>query len=549
MEQFSKPYFAQIKQFLTQEKSKGKTIFPPGPQIFNAFEKTHFDQVRVVILGQDPYHGPGQAMGLCLYVTKNIAINFMFSNNLTELLRTFSVKETKEFREFLNSSYFNKRQAVSNLYEVIIKFHPEFENKSLTKQIIFDKLFPGKRYNDTSLRVLTHYLTELAQKYLGFKRFEISKLDFKIQLNHELLERKQNKLFEKNLSNAFEILKKSDIESEEYLYYKFRLMNEKTYHQHVYNYANYEKLINRSDWENVFKDFNNYYLVKFMIMYLNTMTIYTLYNKKLDSEIFKKEFDKINISDFEETPVIKMYYYMIKMNTENMHVEYYLKLKDFIQYNKRTLNKFDLIGAYVHMGGYCTMRISEGNTEFERERFILYQEEIQEKTYLLYDNSMSPVFYRNVVRSGLDVNEYDWVRNFIHTFQPELDKKFRDSYYFYCLALYEFNIKNFETSLELLSKIKYNEIYMKLNFKILHIQLLDELGYGDSLADALESFRHFLNKNKFISDITKTPYYNFHKFLNKINLEKNKKSRTQIDLLQNSLLKENNIINKKYSEN
>lgn len=470
----------------------------------------------------------------------------MYRNNLTELLSTFSVKETKEFREFLNSSYFNKRQAVNNLYEVIIKFHPVFENKSLSKQNIFEKLFPGKRYNDTSLRVLTHYLTDLAQKYLGFKRFEFSKLDFKIQLNHELLERKQNKLFEKNLSNAFEILKKSDIESEEYLYYKFRLMNEKTYHQHVSNYANYEKLIYRSDWENVFKDFNNYYIVKFMIMYLNTMTIYRLYNKKLDSEIFKKEFDKINISDFEETPVIKMYYYMIKMNTENMHVEYYLKLKDFIQFNKRTLNKFDLIGAYVHMGGYCTMRISEGNTEFERERFRLYQEEIHEKTYLLYDNTMSPVFYRNVVRSGLDVNEFDWVRNFIHTFQPELDKKFRDSYYYYCMALYEFNIKNFETSLELLSKIKYNEIYMKLNFKILHIQLLDELGYGDSLADALESFRHFLNKNKFISKNTKIPFYNFHKYLNKINLEKNKRNRTQIDLLHNSLLKEINIINKKW---
>ncbi|HQY20177.1 MAG TPA: hypothetical protein PLX80_04950, partial [Ignavibacteria bacterium] len=108
----------------------------------------------------------------------------MYGNNLTELLRTFSVNETKEFREFLNSSYFNKRQAVNNLYDIIIKFHPEFDNESLSKQIIFEKLFPGKKYNDTSLRVLTHYLTDLAQKYLGYKRFEKNKLEFKIQLNH-----------------------------------------------------------------------------------------------------------------------------------------------------------------------------------------------------------------------------------------------------------------------------------------------------------------------------------------------------------------------------
>lgn len=87
MEQFTKPYFAQIKQFLTQEKSKGKTIFPPGPLIFNAFEKTHFDQVRVVILGQDPYHGPGQAMGLCFSVPKNIAIPASLKNIFKELHR------------------------------------------------------------------------------------------------------------------------------------------------------------------------------------------------------------------------------------------------------------------------------------------------------------------------------------------------------------------------------------------------------------------------------------------------------------------------------
>ena len=470
----------------------------------------------------------------------------MYGNNLTELLRTFSVNETKEFREFLNSSYFNKRQAVNNLYDIIIKFHPEFDNESLSKQIIFEKLFPGKKYNDTSLRVLTHYLTDLAQKYLGYKRFEKNKLEFKIQLNHELLERKQNKLFEKNLSNAFEILKKSDIESEEYLYYKFRLMNEKTYHQYVSNYANYEKLIYRSSWDIVLKDFNNYYHVKFMIMYLNTLNFHSLYNKKPDSEIFKKEFDKINISDFKNTPVIKMYYYMIKMNTESSRVQYYFKLKDFIQKNKRTLNKFDLIGAYVHLEGYCKKRISEGNSKFEREQFEIFQEEIQEKTYVLNDNSMSPIFYRNVVRSALDVNEYEWVKNFIHTFKPELDKKFSDSYYYYCLALYEFNMKNFETSLELVSRINSNEIYMKLNFKILHIQLMDELGYDDSLADALESFRHFLNKNKFISNITKIPFYNFHKFLRKIILEKNKTTGSQIDLIQNSLIKENNIINKKW---
>ena len=71
-EEFSKPYFAQIKAFLLAEKQAEKTIYPPGPLIFNAFNKTPFEAVKVVILGQDPYHNPGEAMGLCFSVPRGV---------------------------------------------------------------------------------------------------------------------------------------------------------------------------------------------------------------------------------------------------------------------------------------------------------------------------------------------------------------------------------------------------------------------------------------------------------------------------------------------
>ena len=71
-EEFSKPYFKEITSFLKAEKQAGKTIYPPGSLIFNAFNTTPFSNVKVVLLGQDPYHGPGQAMGLSFSVPTNI---------------------------------------------------------------------------------------------------------------------------------------------------------------------------------------------------------------------------------------------------------------------------------------------------------------------------------------------------------------------------------------------------------------------------------------------------------------------------------------------
>lgn len=73
-DEFQQPYFQSLATFLRNAKANGKTIYPPGSLIFNAFNTTPFDQVKVVILGQDPYHNPGEAMGLSFSVPKGVRI-------------------------------------------------------------------------------------------------------------------------------------------------------------------------------------------------------------------------------------------------------------------------------------------------------------------------------------------------------------------------------------------------------------------------------------------------------------------------------------------
>jgi uracil-DNA glycosylase len=83
-EEFNAPYFLELRDFLLEEKAKS-TIFPPGRLIFNAFNLTPADKVRVVILGQDPYHGAGQAHGLCFSVPGGISIPPSLKNIYKEL--------------------------------------------------------------------------------------------------------------------------------------------------------------------------------------------------------------------------------------------------------------------------------------------------------------------------------------------------------------------------------------------------------------------------------------------------------------------------------
>lgn len=94
LEEFHKPYFQELKNFLTEEKQV-YPVYPPGPLIFNAFNNTPFEDVKVVILGQDPYHGPGQANGLCFSVSTGIKHPPSLVNIFKEMQKDLNVPYPK----------------------------------------------------------------------------------------------------------------------------------------------------------------------------------------------------------------------------------------------------------------------------------------------------------------------------------------------------------------------------------------------------------------------------------------------------------------------
>lgn len=83
-DEFKKPYFVQLTEFVRNEYSN-ETCYPPGNQIFSAFDHTPFSDVKVVIIGQDPYHGPNQAHGLCFSVSEKVAVPPSLKNIFTEI--------------------------------------------------------------------------------------------------------------------------------------------------------------------------------------------------------------------------------------------------------------------------------------------------------------------------------------------------------------------------------------------------------------------------------------------------------------------------------
>lgn len=90
--EFEKPYFESLVRYLHKEKAEGQCVYPPGKDIFKAFDLTPVADVRAVILGQDPYHGPGQAMGLSFSVPDNIPAPPSLRNIFQEIEKEFGYK-------------------------------------------------------------------------------------------------------------------------------------------------------------------------------------------------------------------------------------------------------------------------------------------------------------------------------------------------------------------------------------------------------------------------------------------------------------------------
>ncbi|HTH82926.1 MAG TPA: uracil-DNA glycosylase [Mucilaginibacter sp.] len=102
-DEFDKDYMLKLKEFLKAEKQAGKTIYPKGSDIFNAFSKTLFTDVKVVIIGQDPYHGPNQAHGLSFSVQKGVAVPPSLQNIYKELatdIPGFVIPKTGDLTEW-----------------------------------------------------------------------------------------------------------------------------------------------------------------------------------------------------------------------------------------------------------------------------------------------------------------------------------------------------------------------------------------------------------------------------------------------------------------
>lgn len=463
---------------------------------------------------------------------------------LYELLNRFSQKEMNEFEEFVHSPFFNKNQSVTLLFDYLRKLYPSFNSDAIKKETIYSSIFPGAEYNDGFMRTLMFNLTDLAERFLAYKGFCSSPLAKDRFLLHELNEKDCEKLIERKIKEILKKLNKILIQNSDYYFYRVMIEYEAFYFLNSKYIDKIEKVINRPEIEDMYDNITNLFFIHAIKHYVFYLNRHNLYHIDFKPVLFENIFKFTDPKYLHKNPVVSLYYNILMLYLKEDDITNYYNAKQKVAESEYIITKRELMWVYTNLQEYCNKMISKGRQGFLRELFSIHKIKIEKNIYAWRE--MPAKFYFGVVNTALKLKEYDWALNFIEKYKCELSSKVQNNVYYNSLALYEFSKKNFELSLELISKVKYIEIYQKTDVRCLVAKLYYELEMDEMLISHIDAFRHFLMHDKLFSQEKKEYYSNFVKTVNNLFMLRNKCNKEGVYLLAEKLSTVTDVFEKEW---
>jgi len=443
----------------------------------------------------------------------------MIKSKVINVLKKLNKTEIRELGDFVNSPYHNRNKNVRKLFILLKAFYPLFENKKLTKEFIYSKLFAGKNYSDKTIRNLNSDLLELIEKYLAYSFISKNPSLEKNFRTAALSDKGLSGLVESSIKEADKLFKNFKFDGGNIFYLMHLNEMEKDFLAIRKN-----KLINLNMKE------GEYLVYAFLSKYLIFKMKFYNYKYKLGTEKlseFVEQFEKsINIESFVKhlenisspyAEIILIYYYCAKFMSEPGDSRYYNKTKALFAKNKNFLDRTEIINIYLTFNGYCIAKMRSGESRYEKDLFELYKSMIEEKLILGEgEQYLHITIFNNIVTIGLRLNELEWTKNFVEEYTFYLIPEYKDTMYNYSYSQYYFRKKEFEKSLECMNNVNFENYTIKSGVRNLLLKIYFELKYTESFFSLSDSMKHYLSNDKMLPEDKREQDFNFILHTNKL---------------------------------
>ena len=466
----------------------------------------------------------------------------MHKSKLILLLKTFSGEENIRFHDFLSSIYFNKNKTLIKFFEILRKEYPHFDSDKILKKNVYLKLFPENEFNEQVLKNLISDLLKLCREFLEIEIYEKDKNEKQLNLLKQLTGRNADPVYFTELKNFEKQLNELSELSEKSFYYLYQLEELKiSFHLERNEQPKVIEKVMKSG--------------EFLLLYFHLHLTKIISNLNVNKHTYKVDyktnlpgefFDNINFEkvikymkekDISYSEIVEMYYLRVICNSQQFNEKNYFKFKELVIKNLNLLDRVETYGLFNALETFNMKYYSTSNEFFMNELLDIYKTEIENGFYKFSDTSpVTLMKFRNTFNSAVRSGEFEWAENFLDDFQNDVIESDRNNLIKISHAQINFETGDFEKSLELISEINPDHLYLKIDIRNLTLMSYYELNYLDSAISAIDSFKHFISSNKSLSDHFKESNIRFANSLNSLILFKEKDQKEKLADLKIDLI-------------
>jgi hypothetical protein len=464
----------------------------------------------------------------------------MINSTTIDLIKTFSKEEFIEFESFVKSEYFNTHNPVIQCFEYLKEHYPNFDKNEFNKENLYEKIYPGKKYNDTNVRVNLSSLLKLAESYLAIKNFQSNDFENELILGKEGYKRSLPKFEERHLRNCGEILEERAFQDENFFYDKFCLENTKTQQRKSEDQYQYIDSV-----ESANEHLTYFYFSKILRNYVLILNEQSAVEVEYDMNTIKMVMEFAKMYDFSKYPAIMLYMHLLKMFLDNDFSSYTLAKELFFDCGK-DMEENERFNTYIYLTNYVFKKyVDTKSLDYIKDCLEVQLHQVENKVF--GSKYLSYTIYTNLISMATRLNDYDLAESFIHKYKDLLSPVNRESFYEYALARNYYIRKNYTKTMEIIVKTKPVDIFYELAIKGMLLTIYYELEYYENAFALINTYKHTL-KSALLKSKDRTIFSSFLKLYSKLLRLKTSANLSKKEELEFLLKKENNFPHKAWIE-
>ncbi|HMQ69599.1 MAG TPA: hypothetical protein PKA90_11730 [Ignavibacteria bacterium] len=469
----------------------------------------------------------------------------MHNSRITEILKSFSPAEIREFKKFLESPFFGCKPFILKFYKELIRYYPEFDGDRVNRKVIFDKLYKGKTYDDGLFRKMSSDLVLLSEEYILNVEFRNNKAFRDQSLLSGLRNKKLNNHFELRSAKMQRKLEDDKAGSQTF-FNRFLIQNE--IHNHHLTIKNKELGTHLESGLISHTIIFTEHLLNFM-RYMNSFK----HEYVNQSEILKNLLKNFDLKNFAESHIqeddeyfyyLKLIYLKYQISEYKDDEESYRKFKKLLFENKEKLTGHTVINSFAAMSQFIARHNHKSDSKYIQDAFEINEIILKDKLFLEHSEFLQITFCGYHISTCRKLNRIDAVKDFLKTYSVYFHPDYKDEMINYCKAIITFSENKFERSLALISEVNLDRPSLKASVKVLKIKNCYELGYTEMLYSELSALKRFCSSGTMLVDEFKLNIKNFIYTISKIAKLKEMNDTDELIILKKKTGKENNLLEK-----